>query len=216
MEMPKLDSDRAIIERRYSDFYAFHTALLKECPAVAKIVTFPKKKMLTSNFDNAVIEERSRQFEKYLRYIFHQEGVSETNAFQNFFYKPHLVEATQLLKCEDYKNSYNEYRLALQLEKKLNASKTEMIATMCGIVETLKNMKKFEQAEEMGSECLELMQYDVSNAYLLPLIHAVLEARKRLFMNVDGIKEKLKYCEKKTTFDIESVKTLRELAVKRY
>lgn len=213
MEVPKMDCDRAIIERRFSEFSKLHNGLKKECPKTVANVPFPSKKFFSRNFDDTLIEERSRKLEKYLRYVYHQPGVPETKAFRKFFYRPHLKEATQRLKCEEYRNSYDQYRLALQLQKKLGSNQDEMVVSMCGVVETCRNLKNYEEAEEIGSECLELLQYDVQNPYLLPLMHAVIDARKRLFMNTDGIKRKLKECEKVTAFDLESIKTLRELSV---
>ena len=74
MEVPKLDTDQAIIERRFNDFNNLHKGIRKECPNAIKEAQFPKKELF-GNYNSNLLEARGRMFEKYLRYIFHQQGV---------------------------------------------------------------------------------------------------------------------------------------------
>lgn len=216
MEVSRFDSDQAVIERRYSEFYQLNQSLRKECPKVMKDVKFPQKKLFSKKFEGQTVEDRMRMFEKFLRYIYHQESVIETKAFQNFFYRPHLRQATQHLKCESYEESYEEYRLALELQKKLGSSKQNKITSMCGIVETSKKLKEYERAETVGEECLDLLTYDVSDAFLLGLLQSVIDAKKRLRKPTEEMKAMLKECSRKCGCDQDSIQTLRVLLVKKF
>lgn len=216
MEMSTLDADQAVVERRYREFYELNQGLRKECPKVVKDVAFPKKKLFSKKFEGQTVEDRTRTFEKYLTYIYHQEGVIETKAFQKFFYRPHLKQATQHLKCESYDESYEEYRLALELQKKLGSSQHNLITSMCGIVETSSKLKEFERAERVGEECLDVMKYDVGDIYLLGLLQSVIEVKKSLRKPTEPMRGVLKECLKKAGCDRESIQSLRVLLVKKF
>jgi len=218
METPHLDSDKAIIERRYNEFHALHKHLRKECPQVMKRVpAFPKKKFFGNSFQTYHIEDRCRLFEKYLRYLYHQDEVIGTKAFKEFFIKPHLKQATGLLKCEQYNESCTQYQLALHLQKKLgHTDRDDMVTAMCGVIETCKNMKDYKRAMETGNACLEFLNYDLSSPFLLGLMQSVMDARKREMVPLDDLKVKFRECLRHSACDPDSIKTLRELLVRRF
>ena len=215
MEVPKLDTDQAIIERRYSDFYTLHKGLRREIPAAIKDVPFPKKELF-GNYDNELLETRGRKFEKYLRYIFHQQGVRQCQAFKEFFYLYHLRIATECLRSEDYAESQEQFRVGLQLQKKLHDSSYEIAATTCSLVEVCRAQQKFVDAEQYASQALEIIQYDVDNIYLLPLMKVTIDLRVKLQIDFAWLHDKLRQIETRTRFDVDSQVTLRELAVKKY
>eukprot|EP00795_Rhopilema_esculentum_P001653 gene1653-16120_t len=215
MEVPKLDTDQAIIERRYSDFNNLHKGVRKECPNALKDVAFPKKELF-GNYDNTLLETRGRKFEKYLRYIFHQQGVRASNAFKEFFYLRHLKLGTAYLRSEDYPESFEEFKTGLHLQKKLQDAEIEIVATLCALTEICKRQHKFVEAEQYASQGLELLQYDINSIYLLPLMKIAIDLRIKLRMDLTGLREKLRNVESKTSFDFDSQITLRELAVKRF
>lgn len=215
MEVPKLDTDQAIIERRYSDFLSLHKGLRKDIPTVLKDVPFPKKELF-GNYDNDLLEIRGRKFEKYLRYIFHQQGVRQCPAFKEFFYLRHLRQATACLRSEDYMESQEQFRIGLKLQKKLQDSEKEIAATLCALVEVSRSQYKFVDAEQFASEALEKIQYDIDDVYLLPLLKASIDLRLKLRMDFVWLRDKLRQVESRTRFDLDSQASLRELAVKRF
>jgi len=215
MEVPKLDTDQAIIERRYSDFHNLHRGLRKEIPAAIKNVPFPKKEFF-GNYDNELLERRGRKFEKYLRYIFHQQGVRHCQAFKEFFYLHHLRAATECLRSEDYTESQEQFRIGLQLQKKLQDSSYEIASTLCALVEVCRAQQKFVDAEQYASQALEIVQYNVDNVYLLPLMKSTIDLRIKLKLDFAWLHDKLRQIESKTRFDVDSQVTLRELAVRKY
>ena len=215
MEVPKLDRDQAIIERRYSDFHSLHQGIRKECPSGIKEAQFPKKELF-GNYDNDLLETRGRKFEKYLRYIFHQQGIRQCEAFRDFFYVRHLKNAAACLRSEDYPECNEQYRIGLQLQRKLQDSDKEVVATLCGLVEVCKVQRKVLDAEKYAAEALELLQYEIDNPYLLPLIKATIDLRCKLKMDFNWLHNKLRDVERRTGYDLDSPVSLRELAVKRY
>jgi len=216
METPNLDVDKTYITRRFNQFYELHKNLKTELPQLMSNIPFPKKKYFSMGINDSIIEERSRKLEKYLQYIYHQEGVKHTKAFRKFFYEPHLILATSHLMCEDYVQSCQEYQLGYNLQKKLEDINQNVIPTLCGLIEVCRNLEEYKKVEELGTECLDLLQYDIENLYLLPLLQCVIDARKRLRLNCDWLKTKLKECKQNCRYEIESIQTLRQLSVKRY
>ena len=214
-EVPGLDTDQAIIERRYSDFLNLHKRLKKECHAAIKSADFPKKELF-GNYDNALLEARSRKFEKYLCYIFHQQGICRAPSFKEFFYIPHLVRAAACLRSEDYDESYEQYLLGWQLQKKLQDTTNEIAITVCGLIEVLRMQKRLIDAEQYATQALDLFTFDLNNRYLLPLIRATIDLRNKLKIDYSWLQQKLRDCEARTPFDPDSPVTLRELAVKRF
>ena len=215
MEVPKLDTDQAIIERRYSDFHNLHKALRKEIPAAVKDVPFPKKELF-GNYDKDLLETRGRKFEKYLRYIFHQQGVWQCQAFKEFFYLHHLRIGTECLRSEDYAEGQEQFRVGLQLQKKLQDSSYEIASTICALVEICRAQQKFLDAEQYASQALEIIQYDIDNIYLLPLMKVTIDLRVKLRIDFAWLHDKLRQIESRTGFDVDSQITLRELTVKKH
>ena len=211
-EVPQIDTDKAIVERRYSDFYTLHRGLRRDCPAAIKGVSFPQKEWFGRGLDESVIESRKRQFEKYLTYVYHQPRVRNSQPFQEFFHLPHLRQATMSLRCENYGDSYRNYKLVMFLLKKLGVCKHELIHAMCCLIEVCSSIREFEEADALATTALDKLQYDPNQMCLLPLIRATLEIRKRLFLNSTWLKEKLIECENLNTGDPDL--TLREMAVK--
>lgn len=218
MEVPGLDVDRAIIERRYNEFYTLQKGLRKECGDVMKQVpTFPRKRFFGRNFEKHHIEDRCRLFEKYLRFLYHQQGVIRSKAFQRFFIKPHLEKATERLKCEQFEESLTQYQLAAHLQRKLGrVDRDDMIVALSGVVETCKNLKDYKRVVSAGTECMEHLDYDLSHPFLLALMQSVIDARKREMLPLDELKAKFRDCLDRSVYDQNSIKSLRELLVRRY
>ena len=212
MEVPQLDRDGAVIERRYNDFLNLHQGLKKECPEAVRHLPFPKKVLFTKSLNDSIIKVRSRQFQKYLRYIYHQPRVKDCKSFKEFFYLPHLRSATMSLRYENYPVSYENYKLAMHLQRKLQVDEDELIYTICSLVEVCRSQRKYEEADSLASDALDRLQYDPKQIWLLPLLKATLEVRKKLLVSSTWLRDKVIECENMNTGDQDV--TLRELAVK--
>lgn len=212
-----MDRDRAIIERRFNDFEKLHTDLKAELPESIRNINFPKRRFFISNFSDKVIEERAQRFQKYLNFIFHQDQVKDTVAFKSFFYNRHLHNASCLLNSWDYEASCKEFILAYNLQKKLEDDISEIIPTLCGLVEVHKNLQNYEKVDHYGLECLTMLDKNLSNPFLLPLIRLLKELRQNL--RLDGESLQLKYRKYKELLGIDDnqpIQTLREVISKRF
>lgn len=143
--------------------------------------------------------------------------MKDTVAFKSFFYDRHLRSAFSFLSASVYEESCREFTLAYNLQKKLEDDVSEIIPTLCGLVEVYKNLKDYEKINYYGLECLRMLDEDLSNPYLLPLIFSLKEARQHLSLDVQWLQQKYEECKELIGIhDRRSIKTLRELASKRF
>ena len=179
-------------------------------------ITLPRKK-ISFNFRKGVIEERASVFASYLNHIFQQNHVKDTVAFKSFFYDRHLRSAFSFLSASVYEESCREFTLAYNLQKKLEDDVSEIIPTLCGLVEVHKNLQNYEKVDHYGLECLTMLDKNLSNPFLLPLIRLLKELRQNL--RLDGESLQLKYRKYKELLGIDDnqpIQTLREVISKRF
>lgn len=209
-----IDTDGILVERRYRQFHALNTELLRLFPEEMKNITFPKKKYFESSLKNVVIQERLSQLVQYLTQVVdHVPNVLECAPFQHFFQLHHMKLAVEHLTCNQYDKSYTEYTTALRLSKKLHGCKNQQIWMLCGMVECSRCLSRLEISERDGTECLDLLNYDIDHAALFPLLKVVIELRKTL--NIDNARLKNMFTQLQTlsAVDVESMRMLRELCV---
>ncbi|OTF73553.1 sorting nexin-20-like protein [Euroglyphus maynei] len=84
--VPGLETEPAIIERRYSEFRNFYNAIKRKYPLLLKDVIFPKKIFIE------VIAERSMAFQKFLTYCLSLSEIRSSKEFAQFLYHPELKE----------------------------------------------------------------------------------------------------------------------------
>lgn len=135
--VPGLDSNPAVIERRYSDFYTFYSAIKRRHPALLKDVPFPRKIFL-GNFAPDIISERCQAFKTFLAFCLSVPEIRASREFATFLYHSELREAkrhmTQINLEEAgfvFENIYHLLEKLHTLEGRPNA---QLVHTACCLV----------------------------------------------------------------------------------
>lgn len=212
-----IDTDKAMIERRYSDFAALYKALRKDHPHLLENVNFPRKVFgQKSNLNPEVIESRRCAFESFLQKIYHHKEVYLHPAFREFFYLPGLREATENLKGGELKHSLKLLLNSLHLQVKLCDQVREIVATLATIVVVHEAQSKFEEADRYATVALELIEEDHFCSYLIPLLDTAVALKWKLQKDKTAIQKRLSRVQRMSGIDVDCAFTLRELAVTRF
>ncbi|KXJ22125.1 sorting nexin-20 [Exaiptasia diaphana] len=212
----ELDNDKAIVERRYSDFIKLYKELKKIAPELLSKVQMPKKVIGKRNFDSEVIQERSRDFEKFLGFVYSTDVVRRANAFKEFFYFPDLKRACSHIRGGRFVDSLRLLLNALHLQQKLGDGTKEIVATLGSIVVAYENTGHYKEAEQYAAAALDLVKHNVNSAYLIPLLSTRAEMCWRIGKAKEDIEQQLNQVQKVSGIEVENACTLRELAVNRY
>ena len=212
-----VDTEKVMVERRYSDFAALYKALKKDYPTVIKDVDFPGKVLFQKkNLNPELIESRRSALQAFLQTIYKYTEVRQHQAFKEFFYLPGLREATDSLKGGELENSLELLLNSLHLQVKLCDKGREIIATLGAIVDVLEALRKLEDAERYAAAALELAQNDYLCPYVIPLLDTAAKLRWKLQMDKRTIERHLSHVQKMTGIETDHAFTLRELAVTRF
>lgn len=212
-----IDTDRALIERRYSDFAALYKALKKDHSSIVENVAFPGKLFgQKSNLNPENIELRRSSFETFLQKICYSNEARLHPAFREFFYLPELREATEKLKGGELKSGLKLLLNTLHLQVKLGDEVREIIATLCGIVVIHEAQSKLEEANRYATAALELAQDDFYCPHLIPLLDTAANLRWKLQMEKKTLERHLNRVQRMSGIEADNAFTLRELAVMRF
>lgn len=213
MDVGTLDRESVIIERRYSQFHQLHKALVQTYKQKLKTISFPSKTWISSKINNSIMQERCRTFATYLNSINTVEGIHHCTEYEHFFHVQHLMQATELLTRNDFEASWKEYEIAYKLLKKLGGSRNKTILSLCGIIECLRSLDKLEAAGQAATLCLQYLEYDLGQPCLFPVMKSLIEIRKKLKICFEDLQDKFKDCQKRSSIDVDSMRSLRELCV---
>lgn len=214
-----VDTEKVMVERRYSDFAALYKAIKKDHPFLIKDVDFPGKVLFQKkNLNPELIESRRIAFQTFLQTIYKYAEVRQHQAFKEFFYLPGLREATDNLKSGELENSLELFLNSLHLQVKLCDKGREIIATLGAIVDVLEAQGKLEDAERYATAALELhvAQNDYLCPHVIPLLDTVARLRWKLQMDKRTIERHLKHVQKMSGIETDQAFTLRELALTRF
>lgn len=211
-----LDSDKAVVERRYSEFTNLCKELKKVCPELISKVRLPKKVFGAKNFDGEVIQTRCRAFEKFLSYIYTNDCVRNASAFKEFFYLPDLRQACSDIRGGKWTDSLRLLTNSLHLQQKLGDGIPEIVSTLGSMVVAYDKIGRFKEAEQYAEAALELIGSNVSSSYLIPLLNTRIELCWRLGKDKKDAEKRLAAVQKVSGIEVEHAFTLRELAVHRY
>ncbi|KAK2491242.1 hypothetical protein MC885_007209 [Smutsia gigantea] len=92
------ESNKAILERCYSDFEMLQKSLQKAFREETEEVAFPKKHLM-GNFTEEMISERKPAFRKYLRPLYSIRCIRRSREFIDFLTRPELKEAFSCLRA---------------------------------------------------------------------------------------------------------------------
>lgn len=212
-----IDTDKAIVERRYSDFAALFKALKKDHPKLVDNVSFPGKVFgKKSNLNPEVIESRGHAFENFLENIYRHKEACVHQAFREFFYLPGLREASDKLRGGELKSSLKLLLNSLHLQLKLCDQVKEIIATLGAIIVIYEAQSKFEEADRYATAALELIKGDYFCPYVIPLLDTAGKLRWKLQMDNKTIQSRLSQVQRMSGIEVDHTFTLRELSVSRF
>ena len=84
---------------------------------------------------------------------------------------------------------------------------------LCGMVECSRCLNRLEDAERDGTECLDLLNYDIDHSALFPLMKTMIDIRKTLCINNERLKNMYSQLQTLSSIDVDSMRMLRELCV---
>ena len=212
-----IDTDRAVVERRYSDFYTLYKALKKDHSKLLAGVIFPSKVIgQKNNLNPETIGSRRRAFEIFLQQVYHHKEICHHDAFREFFYVPGLRQGTESLKGGELVDSLKCLLNCLHLQVKLCDKAREIVATIGAIVVVYEGQGRFEEAERYATAGIELLQDDFTCCYTIPLLHKAGQLRWKLQIEKKTIEKRLSLVQRMSGIEVDHAFSLKELAVSRF
>ncbi|NXX88750.1 SNX20 protein, partial [Centropus bengalensis] len=214
LQTGSFDSNKSVIERRYSDFEKLHRNLLEEFSEEMEDVTFPRK-ILTGNFTAEVINERKLAFKDYLRLLYSMKYIRRSKKFIDFLTRPELQEAYGCLRGGQYTKALEILLEVIGLQERLmRGNPVSIVPTLCAIVVCYKDLEDPENAFEFGEKALSHLRRCTNHRYYIPLLETMITLAYELGKDFLSLQEKLE--EWKTKKDPVRIFTLKELAVCEY
>ncbi|XP_072836711.2 sorting nexin-20 isoform X1 [Pogona vitticeps] len=208
------DSNRSVIERRYSDFERLHTNLLKEFYDEMEDVLFPKKS-LTGNFTDDIILERKLAFQDYLRLLYSMEYIRTSRIFIDFLVRAELEEGYSCLRGGQYAKALQVFLDVVVLQEKLTKHRPVLVVpTLCAILVCHKDLEDARSAYEFGEKALMRLEKHPSHRYYMPLLETMLSLAYELGKDFVSFQDKID--ERKARKQQNKMVTLKELAVLEY
>ncbi|XP_032854810.1 sorting nexin-20 isoform X2 [Tyto alba] len=163
LQTGSFDSNKSVIERRYSDFEKLHRSLLEEFSEEMEDVTFPKK-TLTGNFTEEIINERKLAFKDYLRLLYSMKYIRRSKKFIDFLTRPELQEAYGCLRGGQYTKALEILLEVIGLQERLTrSSPVSIVPTLCAIVVCHKDLENPASAFEYGEKALSHLHVHTSH-----------------------------------------------------
>ncbi|KAH0619634.1 hypothetical protein JD844_000436 [Phrynosoma platyrhinos] len=208
------DSNKSVVERRYSDFERLHTNLLGEFYEEMEDITFPKKS-LTGNFTEEIIIERKLAFQDYLRFLYSMECIRTSRMFIDFLMRPELEEAYSCLRGGQYTKALAGLLDIVALQEKLTKHRPILLVpTLCAILVCHKDLENPRSAYEFGEKALLRLKKYPGHRYYLPLLETMVSLAYELGKDFISFQEKME--ERKAKKCQNKMATLKELAVQEY
>nr|XP_028596017.1 sorting nexin-20 [Podarcis muralis] len=208
------DSNRSVIERRYSDFEKLHMNLLKEFYDEMEDIAFPKKCM-TGNFTDEIIIERKLAFQDYLRLLYSMEYTRTSRIFIDFLVRPELEEAYSCLRGGQFTKALEVLLEVIALQEKLVKHRpTLLVPTLCAIVVCHKDLENSRGAYEFGEKALLRLEKHPGHRYYMPLLETMISLAYELGKDFLYFQEKME--ERKAKKRLTKMVSLKELAVQEY
>ncbi|KAG3257320.1 SNX20, partial [Ictidomys tridecemlineatus] len=128
------DSNKAVLDRRYSDFERLHKNLLKTFREEMEDVVLPRKR-LTGNFSEEMICERKLALKEYLGLLYALRCVRRSREFADFLTRPELREAFGCLRAGQYARALDLLVRVVPLQEKLTAHcPTAAVPALCAML----------------------------------------------------------------------------------
>ncbi|EPY82139.1 sorting nexin-20 [Camelus ferus] len=208
------DSNKAILERRYSDFERLQKKLLKTFREEIEDVVFPKK-LLVGNFTEEMISERKLALKEYLRLLYAIRCVRRSREFIDFLTRPELKEAFGCLRAGQYAKALDILVRVVPLQEKLTSHCPLMLVpSLCAMLVCHRDMERPAEAFAAGERALQCLQARESHRYYAPLLEAMARLAYALGKDFVSLQERLE--ESQLRKPALRGFTLKELTVQEY
>lgn len=208
------DSNKAVLERRYSDFERLQKALLKRFGAELEDVAFPRKR-LTGNLSAETICERRLALRDYLRLLYAVRPVRRSREFTDFLTRPELREAFGCLRAGQYARALDVLGRVVPLQEKLTAHcPAAAVPALCATLVCLRDLERPAEAFEAGERALRRLQARESHRYYAPLLDAMVRLAYALGKDFVSLQGRLDDSQLRSP--AQRGFTLKELAVREY
>ncbi|KAF6289122.1 sorting nexin 20 [Rhinolophus ferrumequinum] len=208
------DSNKAVLERRYSDFERLQKNLLKSFGEEIEDVAFPKKRLM-GNFTQEMISERKLAFKEYLGLLYAIRGIRRSRDFIDFLTRPELREAFGCLRAGQYTKALDILVHVLPLLEKLTAHcRVLVVPALCATLVCHRELERPLEAFTAGERALECLGAREGHCYYVPLLEAMIRLAYPLGKDFVSLQERLEECQlrKPTSRGF----TLKELTVREY
>ncbi|XP_004847999.1 sorting nexin-20 isoform X1 [Heterocephalus glaber] len=167
------DSNKAVLERRYSDFEKLQKSLLKSYREEIEDVVFPGKR-LTGNFSEEMIGERRLALREYLRLLYAIRAVRRSRELLDFLTRPELREAFGCLRAGQYARALDTLLRVVPLLERLTVHcPAAPVPALCAVFVCYRDLERPAEAFAAGERALRCLQARESHRYYVPLLEAM-------------------------------------------
>ncbi|XP_047384940.1 sorting nexin-20 isoform X1 [Sciurus carolinensis] len=208
------DSNKAVLERRYSDFEKLQKSLLKTFREEMEDVVFPKKH-LTGNFSQEMICQRKLALKEYLGQLYAMRCVRRSREFADFLTRPELCEAFGCLRAGQYPRALELLVRVVPLQEKLTAHcPTAVVPALCAMLVCHRDLERPAEAFAAGERALRCLQAREGHRYYAPLLDAMVRLAYVLGKDFVSLQGRLE--ESQLRRPTHRGFTLKELTVREY
>ncbi|KAG8508387.1 Sorting nexin-20 [Galemys pyrenaicus] len=208
------DSNKAILERRYSDFERLQKNLLKTFGEEIEDIAFPKKRLL-GNFTEEMMSARRLAFQDYLRLLYAIRCVRRSREFIDFLTRPELREAFGCLRAGRYAEALGILVRVVPLQEKLTAHcPAARVPALCAVLLCHRDLERPQEAFAAGQRALQHLHAREGHRYYAPLLDAMVRLAYALGEDFVSLQERLE--ESQLRRPTPRAFTLKELTVREY
>ncbi|XP_014683559.1 sorting nexin-20 [Equus asinus] len=208
------DSNKAVLERRYSDFEALQKSLLKTFREEIEDVVFPKKHLM-GNFSEEMISERKLAFKEYLSLLYAIRCVRRSREFIDFLTRPELKEAFGCLRAGQYTKALDILVRVVPLQEKLTTHCPAMLVPpLCAMLVCHRDLERPAEAFAAGERALQCLEAREGHRYYAPLLDAMIRLAYTLGKDFVSLQERLEESQLRKPTPLGF--TLKELTVREY
>ncbi|XP_043292399.1 sorting nexin-20 isoform X1 [Cervus canadensis] len=208
------DSNKAVLERRYSDFETLQKKLLKTFREEIEDVVFPKKHLI-GNFTEEMISERKLALKEYLSLLYAIRCVRRSREFIDFLTRPELKEAFGCLRAGQYTKALDILTRVVPLQEKLTAHcPALLVPALCAKLVCYRDLERPAEAFAVGERALQCLQAREGHRYYTPLLDAM--ARLAYLLGKDFVSLQRRLEESQLRKPALRGFTLKELTVQEY
>lgn len=215
--VPGLETQPALIERRYSDFLVLYKSLRKIFPDLLNDFPFPKK-TLVGNFTPEIITERSVAFHHLLTFCISISELRLTQEFADFLFLKESREASRLMKVAKFDEASSVIENIYFIQEKLyfepNHPSFRSLCVLIAALDAVDNVSETATYVERAIEMISLTDAYDNSELIVPLISLTVRLWARLSKDPSPLERKLRELSQNNNLNIVKQPTLLELVLR--